>query len=191
VLTELTQPQTEQLVELAHRATAVLWVEPGTYEVSYTLIAIREKLRLHFHVVAPCTHQGRCGLLVPENERHWCHHFAPPPAGVFTDGAWARLAKLAGVDLHHLALSYLVLDKRPVPAAPPGTVRILGRPRVYKPYALLLACGADGVRERKLAQRTLPNEFKRLKKGICHPLQVWTCVRDDIVATAPWPPERG
>jgi ribosomal protein RSM22 (predicted rRNA methylase) len=181
VLTELTQPQTEQLVNLARQATAVLWVEPGTYEASYTLIAIREKLRADFHVVAPCTHQARCGLLAPENMRHWCHHFAVPPPEVFTDGNWVRFAKLAGVDLRSLPLSFLVLDKRPAPPLPPGTVRIIGRPRVYKPHVLLLGCDTAGVRERKLTRRALPGEFKRLKKGDGGALQVWRCAGEEIL----------
>lgn len=181
VLTELTQPQTEALVSLAGQATAVLWVEPGTYEVSCALVAIRERLRAHFNVVAPCTHQARCGLLAPENARHWCHHFAAPPPEVFMDGNWARFAKLASVDLRSLPLSFLMLDKRPAPPLPPGAVRVLGRPRVYKPHALLLGCDATGVRERKLTRRTLPDEFKRLKKGEGDALQVWRCAGEEIL----------
>ena len=173
VLTELTQPQVEELVTLATAATSVLWVEPGTFEASYTLVAVREKLREHFNVVAPCTHQNRCGMLTPENERHWCHHFASPPGDVFVDGNWSRFAKMTGVDLRDLPLSFLVMDKRPVVTLPEGAARVIGHPRVYKPHALLLGCDAAGVRERKLTKRALPEEFKRLRKGECDPLQVW------------------
>jgi hypothetical protein len=181
VLTELTPAQAEALADFAAQAAAVLWVEPGTYEASLTLISIRERLRERLNVVAPCTHQARCGILTPENERHWCHHFAPSPPEIFTDGNWARFAKLAGVDLRSLPLSFLVLDRRPVPALPPGATRIIGHPRVYRPHALLLGCDESGVRERQLTKRTLPDEFKRLKKGGCDPLQIWQCEGDEIV----------
>ena len=46
------------------------------------LIEVRERLREKFLLIAPCTHQAACGLLVPENERHWCHQFALPPSGI-------------------------------------------------------------------------------------------------------------
>ena len=183
VLTELNQAQTEELVALAAKASTVIWVEPGTYEVSYTLVAIREKLRGESNIVAPCTHQARCGLLAAGNERHWCHHFASPPSEIFQDGGWSRFANLTGIDLRDLPLSFLVLDKRPVPVLPAGAARVIGHPRIYKPHALLLGCDESGVRERKLTKRALPAEFKRLKKE-CDPLQVWEAEGDEIVSVA-------
>jgi len=143
-------------------AKSVIIVEPGTYEVSRRLIALRERLRGEFNVAAPCTHQAACGMLAADNERHWCHHFAPTPTEVFMDGDWVRFAKLAGIDLRSLPVSYLVLDRRPAPA---GGMRVIGRPRVYKAHALVLGCDADGVRERRVEKRTEPELYRRLKKG--------------------------
>jgi len=163
VLTELADTQLDELLGLAAHATAVIWVEPGTYNASRKLIDVRERLRNAFHMVSPCTHQAACGMLTPENERHWCHHFAPSPPEVFMDGNWARFAKIAGVDLRSLPLSYLVLDKRPVPET--AEVRVIGRPRVYKAHALLLGCDATGVREYRQTKREQPEEFRRLKKA--------------------------
>ena len=65
VLTELTPEQIEELLKLVETATTIVWVEPGTYEASLTLIAIREWLRSRVHVVAPCTHTARCGIQAP------------------------------------------------------------------------------------------------------------------------------
>jgi hypothetical protein len=180
VLTELTPEQTQALVELAATAQCVIWVEPGTYEASLTLIAVRERLRNVFQVVAPCTHQARCGILAPENERHWCHHFATPPPEVFTDSDWARLANLLGIDLRDLPVSFLVLDKRLAPALPTGAARIIGHPRVYKGHALLLGCEATGVSERRMMQRQFPAEFKGFRKGKHASLCQWRCQGDDI-----------
>jgi len=185
VLTELTPEQVEALGDFAAHATAVIWIEPGSYETSLTLISIRERLRGRLNVVAPCTHQARCGILAPENERHWCHHFAASPPEIFMDGNWARFAKLAGVDLRSLPLSFLVLDRRPSPPSPAGAARVIGHPRIYKPHALLLGCDEAGVCERRLTKRALPDEFKRLKAGKCDAIQAWRCEGDEIVEVKP------
>ncbi len=150
-------------------AKVVIIVEPGTYEVSRRLIALRERLRGEFNVVAPCTHQAPCGMLPAGNERHWCHHFAPTPTEVFMNGDWARFAKLAGIDLRSLPVSYLVLDRRPVPS---DGMRVIGRPRVYKAHALVLGCDADGVRERRIEKQTAPELYRQLKKGTADSLWV-------------------
>lgn len=187
VLTELTPEQVQALADFAATAQTVIWVEPGTYDASLTLIAVRERLRTRMNVIAPCTHQKRCGILAPENERHWCHHFAAPPAGVFTDGNWSKFANLMGIDLRDLPLSFLVLDQRPAPALPADATRVLGHPRVYKAHALLLSCDESGVCERKLTKRALPGEFKQLKKGAFAPLQIARSGGNELTALQPLP----
>jgi len=181
VLNELPPAQLDTLVDLAACATSVLWVEPGTYETSRMLIAVRERLRTKLNLIAPCMHSAGCGLLAPANGRHWCHHFASPPPGVFTDGDWARFANFTGVDLRDLPLSFLVLDRRPAPALPPGATRVIGHPRLYKPHALLLGCDAAGVAEKRLTKRAHPQTWRALKKGDYDPLQVWRTDEDEIV----------
>jgi ribosomal protein RSM22 (predicted rRNA methylase) len=185
VLTELKPEQTEMLLQLAQRARAVLWVEPGHYEASLTLIAVRERLRASFHLVAPCTQNARCGILHAGNEPHWCHHFAASPPEVFTDPHWGTFAKLAGVDLRSLPLSFLVLDQRPTPPLPSGALRVIGRPRVNKAEALLLGCDAGGVRERRLAQRDLPETFRGLKKGQHYSLAICRQEGERVLEIAP------
>ena len=189
VLTELTPEQTQLLADEALKAQCVLWVEPGTYESSLTLIAVRERLRSHFNIVAPCTHQERCGILTPENERHWCHHFASPPPEVFTDSNWARFAGMMGIDLRDLPLSFLVLDKRPVAALPVGAGRVIGHPRIYKGHALLLGCDTSGVRERTLTKRHFPEEFRAWRKGKADVLREWRCADHEIEESKPLLPE--
>lgn len=181
VLTELTPGQIESLVNFASGATSTIWVEPGTHESSLNLIAVRERLRDKMNIIAPCTHQAPCGILAPGNESHWCHHFASPPPEVFTDGNWARFGELAGVDLRSLPVSFLVLDRRPARPSPAGAVRVIGRPRVYKPHALVLTCDASGVSEKRLTKRRLPGFFRELKRRGCDPLQVWRCEGDEVV----------
>ncbi len=165
VLTELDASQTERLIEMALAATAVIWVEPGTHSASRALIDVREKLRQTFHVLAPCTHQGACGMLTTGNEHHWCHHFAKPPPHVFTDGDWARFAKMMEIDLRSVPLSYLVLDRREPHPLPAGAKRLIGRPRLNKVEASLFLCDAHGVREHKVTKRHAPEQFRAFKKG--------------------------
>jgi hypothetical protein len=124
-------------------------------------------------------------MLAPENERHWCHHFASPPPGIFTDSDWGRFAKIAGIDLRSLPLSFLALDQRPAPPLPAGAARLIGHPRVYKAHARLLGCDEAGVRDRQLAKRRLPGEFRRIKKGEPEVLQVWRCDGGEIVEARP------
>jgi len=182
VLTELSPAQTTDLLAQAARATAVIWVEPGTQIASGRLVAARERLRVDFRIVAPCPHQGPCGMLAPEAARHWCHHFAPSPPEAFMSSSWARFARIAGVDLRSLPLAYLVLDKRPAAPLPPGTVRILGRPRIQKAYALATSCEPDGIHERRVPKRTLPEEFRAMKRGDFAPLQTWQLDAGEVTA---------
>ena len=176
VVNELDDQGLDDLCILAGRATAVVAVEPGTKIASDRLVEFRERLRGEFQVIAPCLHQGACGL---RGSRHWCHHFATPPRTVFQDGNWARFAKLAGVDLRSLPVSYLVLDKRPVTVA--GNVRLIGAPRRHKGYALVLGCDAAGVREARLTQRKLPAAYRLARKGELAGRQWWQCAGTEIV----------
>jgi SAM-dependent methyltransferase len=182
VLTELSPKEVSGLLAQAARATAVIWVEPGTQIASGRLVAARERLRVDFQLVAPCPHQGPCGMLAPAAARHWCHHFAPSPPEAFMSSSWARFARIAGVDLRSLPLAYLVLDKRPAAPLPPGTVRILGRPRIQKAYALATSCEPDGIHDRRVMKRTLPEEFRAMKRGNFAPLQTWQLDGDEVTA---------
>jgi hypothetical protein len=165
VLNELPAGELLALRELAARATAILWVEPGTFEVSRALIAVREQLRERFRLVAPCTHQAGCGLLAPENARHWCHHFAPPPAGIHADSNWVKFGQRAGIDLRSLPYGFLALERRSSdPGAETGLARVIGEPRVYKGFAKVLSCDAGGVSELMVQRRDDPALFKRLKR---------------------------
>lgn len=176
VVTELDDRELDDLCTLAGNATAVIAVEPGTNAASRRLIEVRERLRAQFRVVVPCTHQQACGIA---GTRHWCHHFAAAPREVFRDGNWARFAKLAGVDLRSLPLSYLVLDKRAVSVA--GNVRLIGVPRVYKGFALMLGCDADGVTDRRVTQRKLPEVYRQARKGELATRQWWRCDGTEVL----------
>jgi hypothetical protein len=192
VLNELDETGGRELRRVIERADAVLWVEPGTHTDSRALIALREALRERFHVVAPCTHQAGCGLLEPEHARHWCHHFAAPPAGIMADSNWVRFAQRAGIDLRRLPHSFLVLERKGVRDPAPGLLpggwsRVLGEPRVYKGFSKLLTCQADGVRELELQKRVAPEVHRAFKDRRAPSLWQWRQEMRRIIALKPLP----
>ncbi|MEI6560606.1 MAG: small ribosomal subunit Rsm22 family protein [Verrucomicrobiota bacterium] len=165
VINELTPEALERLLVLVARAQTVLWVEPGTHDASRKLSAVREQLLARFRVIAPCTHQAACGMRVPGNERHWCHHFARVPGYVHTDSGWGRFAQTLEIDLSSVPFSCLVLDRRPAVAdADSREARVIGVPRHYKGYAKILSCQADGVNELVLQKRDASELLKAMKK---------------------------
>ena len=190
VLNELNEAAGHALRQVIDRAQAVLWVEPGAFADSRALIAMREALRGQFLVVAPCTHQAVCGMLAPDNERHWCHHFAAPPSGIMGDANWVRFAQRAGIDLRSLPYSFLVLERRglrePAPGAlPEGWSRVIGAPRVYKGFAKLLSCQEAGVQELELQKRDAPAVFKALKDRKAEALYRFGIEGDRVTSAQP------
>ncbi|HWA08948.1 MAG TPA: small ribosomal subunit Rsm22 family protein [Opitutaceae bacterium] len=166
VLNELAPAELAALRAVIGRASAVLWVEAGTRDVSRQLGALREELRRDFRVVAPCTHPGPCPILTPGNERHWCHHFAPPPSEIFANPDWVKFGQRAGVDLRSLPYCFLALDRAGRTAAngAEGWSRIIGRPEHFKPYARVLNCDATGLAELTIPKRNNPALYKELDR---------------------------
>jgi hypothetical protein len=194
VLNELDEIARAELAGLLARAQTVLWVEPGTHEVSRALVGWRERaVKEGFRAVAPCTHQAGCGLLTEGNERHWCHHFAEPPLNIYADSDWVKFGQRAGIDLRSLPYSFLVLDRRTA-VQEPGVSRILGDPRLYKGYAKIYNCSAEGVEDLTLQQRVDKVLFKSLKRAKGPLLYRWTREGDRITAAQPViapPPDSG
>lgn len=163
VINELDPTTVDRLIALARRALAVIWIEPGTPAESRRLIEVREKLTGIFECLAPCPHNNACGMLMPGNERHWCHHFARPSTEAFTSAGWARFAQRMSIDLRSLPYSHLVLDRRPVERTA-DAVRIIGAPREYSGLMKILRCREDGVSEVELQKRDSKPLWKRLQK---------------------------
>ena len=182
VVTELNDAGFAELLKLAGRAAAVVWVEPGTSGASARLIKAREILKETFYPVAPCLHRNQCGLLMAGHENDWCHFFATPPPEVYTDRDWRQFGKIMGIDLRSLPLSYLVLDRQAPGERPAGAVRILGKHRLYKGHALLDACDSTGVHERRFTKRTYPPFFRAMTKHKTNTLQQWTLEGNEITS---------
>lgn len=212
VLNELPPAARDELVALAARAAAVLWIEPGTHADGRALASVRDILRARHRIIAPCTHRENCPLFAEANAREWCHFFAEPPRGVQNDPAWVRFAQRAGVDLRSQAYSCLVLESGagpapdlapstapsasvpsptaadsalPAPGSAPLPARALGRPEVFKPYARFLACDASGLHWLELPKRVDPALVKRLDKDPPVPLFALTHDGKRISAATP------
>jgi hypothetical protein len=189
VLNELSAASRAELLALAARSDAVIWVEPGTHAVSRDLAGLRDQLRDRFDLIAPCTHANHCPLFDAQNERHWCHFFARAPGGIYADPNWVRFGQQAGVDLRSLPYSFLVLEKKNLRAAsallPPDASRVLGRPRVHKAHADLLACDSTGLNDLKLFKRPNPALYKQLDRNPPLPLYRWQRDGDKITAAEP------
>ncbi len=171
VLNELPEPARAELLRLAQRAEAILWVEPGTHVVSRQLGRWREQFRAAgYGVVAPCTHALPCPMFAPENERHWCHFFAPPPPELYADSNWVTFGQRAGIDLRSLPYCFLALERSQANATPRSEdaegpmSRVIGRPEHFKPYARVLSCDATGLTELELPKRADPALFKQLDR---------------------------
>ncbi len=154
VLNELDPAGLNTLRALARTAGEILWVESGSHADSRLLVdEIREPLRTTHHVIAPCTHSESCGLLTPDNARHWCHTFAKPPSMIFQDAGWSQFSRELQIDLRSLPYSFVAMTAHPTEPHPPRLARIIGRPRKYKGYQKALRCNADGVEEIRFQKR--------------------------------------
>jgi hypothetical protein len=191
VLNELDADAATDLRATIASAQAVIWIEPGTADVAGSLVAWREQLCGDFNVVYPCPHQSKCGMLAPANGRDWCHHFASPPPTVGGDSNWVKFGQRMGIDLRSLPYSGLVLDRRPMatPAAPEDTVsgRIIGRPKVSKPFARFLGCDETGVSRLELPKRVAPKLVKKLDRPGATRRAVWSHDNNIITRFQPDP----
>ena len=170
VLNELRPETLSEIRALADRSRAVIWTEPGAHGTSRALGALRDAWLGAFRVVAPCTHANPCPILGHGNERHWCHHFAAPPRGIFADANWVKFGQRAGIDLRSLPYSFLALDRDWDPRGG-GLSRIIGRPEPLKPYVRFLNCDADGLAELMVTRRTdaaLCKELERTKRPLVY-----------------------
>ena len=175
VLNETDDAAAHRLIGAARRAEEILWVEAGTHADSRRLIAVREELRAEFDIVAPCTHAARCGMLVPENAAHWCHHFANAPSEASRDARWAQFGRELGIDMRSLPYSFLVLARRGARAPEErGLSRIIGRPRDEKGHFDVLSCSEEGVEDLMAQKRDVPELSKQLRKGRAPAVQRWT-----------------
>lgn len=167
VLGELDDSTLERLTATAERARAIVWVEPGSHDVSRRLGALRERWRSAFSIAAPCPHREACGVFAAGAENHWCHSFAPTPIGAHQDRLWAEFSRHLGIDLRALPYSFFAMERAPA-SAPAATshesVRIIGRAEFSRPGARFFMCTKDGIKNGEARTRENADFVKRLEK---------------------------
>ena len=189
VINELDAQGLSRLLALARRAGEVIWVEAGAHEESRKLSRVRAELLAQgpdFVAVAPCTHQGACGMLTTTNERHWCHHFAHAPSEIFQSARWQQFSQELNIDLRSLPFSFLVLQRRrPSEPIAPGFSHTIGQPREFKGHDKVLSCQAEGLNEFILQKRDAPELMRTIRKGIQTPVYRWTLNDNKIIGAEP------
>jgi ribosomal protein RSM22 (predicted rRNA methylase) len=123
----------------------LLVVEPGTPAGYARIIELRAQLiAAGAHVAAPCPHDGRCPLQLPD----WCHFTQRLP----------RLRahmQLKGAELPYEdeKFSYVVLTRKPVTQR---FARVLAQPIVSKVEVSAKLCTPDGLEIAKVPHRDKP-----------------------------------
>lgn len=174
VVGELNDNELVRLAEMAATAEELIWVEPGSREISRRLSSVREILQQTGHqFIGPCTHQNACPMLEQVNERHWCHFFARPPMEVFQSAFWRRFSEEVEVDLRGLPYSYLASSRLQPSPVPPDTERLIARPVELKAHSRLLCCGSEGLNDRIFQKRTAPDLYRRIIKKSLDGAFVW------------------
>jgi Mitochondrial small ribosomal subunit Rsm22 len=196
VVGELTDGELAKLAAFAATAEELIWVEPGSRDISRRLGSVREVLLAAGHsFAAPCTHDLPCPVFARENERHWCHFFAKPPPEIFQSAFWREFSERVEVDLRSLPYSFLA-SSRLLPAEhPSGAERMIGHARELKAHCQLLCCGTSGLNERTLQKRDEPDLYRRITKRGLDGLFTWKfdperpgrvvggCCLDDVTAS--------
>lgn len=167
VVGELSDDELSRLAAFAATAEELIWVEPGSKEISRRLGSIRAVLQAGGHtLMGPCTHQNPCPMLTPENTGHWCHFFAQPPTEVYQSAFWRQVSEQVQIDLRGLPYSYLAGSRLQPQLMPADAERLIGRPRESKAHCRLLCCGPEGLIERVLQKRSDPQLYRQIvKKG--------------------------
>jgi hypothetical protein len=166
VLSELSDTELHELATLAARASEVIWVEPGSHELSRKLGSVRNIfINAGHHLIAPCVHNQPCPMFEQKNSHDWCHFFAPPPTEIFQSSLWHEASRELGIDLRSLPYSYLAFSRHHHPSAIGSKERLIGYPRALKAHGKILCCGTSGLCERTLQKRDNPALFKRLIKN--------------------------
>ncbi len=119
-------------------------VEPGTVNGFQRILQCRDVLIAGgAHIIAPCSHEGRCALA---HDSRWCHF-----AARLARSRDHMIAKDASVPFEDEKFSYLVAGKGFADVA--RGRRILATPKVSKASVTLTLCAPDRPEERTIARR--------------------------------------
>lgn len=141
-LTELDELDAAAFLE---RSPNLLIVEPSTRDDGRRLSEFRDRLiAAGAFAWAPCTHQGRCPLIL-NSATDWCHDRVAVEGGAFGDPPWrAALERFLPIKNRTLTMSYLYISTRRPPAGVDGAyARLTGDPQVEKGKTRQLFCRGE------------------------------------------------
>jgi len=185
VLSELQEEESQELANLAATADEIIWVEPGSHDISRMLGSLRSIfIEAGHHLIAPCVYENSCPMLQPKHERDWCHFFAQPPSEIFQSSFWHEASRQLSIDLRSLPYSYLAFSRSWKPSHSPDTERLIAHPRALKAHGKLLCCGSSGLCERSIQKRDNPALFKRLIKNQEEGAFAWKLDSSELILDA-------
>lgn len=157
VLNELDETMRQNVVKQLFDAAnqMLLIVEPGTPVAYQSLKKIREQLiDLGGYVVAPCTHNNKCGL----EENDWCHFTTR-----IARSQIHKQLKSGDVPYEDEKFSYLAVVKKPVKQA---NYRILRHPFFEKGKVTMRLCSKEGIVQKEFKKRD-GDIYKKARKAKC------------------------
>lgn len=137
-----------------HAGDVIMIIEPGTTAGYHNILMAREYfLHRGASVIAPCIHNGTCGL----GENDWCHFSCRLQRNKIQ-----KFVKNGDAPYEDEKFSYIIVSKSVVEAN--QDMRIIRHPIINKGYVDLKVCSSDGIRDVKVTARDKAL-FKIVKKA--------------------------
>ena len=155
MINELPEVEKEIAIEKLWNATnkLLIIIEPGTPTGFKNILKVRRKLlKDGGYIVAPCIHQGECGI----SKDDWCAFYTR----LFRSSVHKK-AKNGELGYEDEKFSYISFSK--VPVKIDGN-RILRHPQIYKGYVNVKLCTKDGIKEKKYSKKD-GEIYKKVRKS--------------------------
>ena len=155
VINELTKTDREKAVLKMWETTNNLLViiEPGTPDGFKHILEAREiLLAKKAHIIAPCTHDGKCPIN-PE-EDWWSFYVRVARSGIH------RQAKKGELGYEDEKFSYIAFSKETVSA---NGARILRHPQINSGFVKVKLCTEKGIEEKTFSKKD-KDIYKKVKK---------------------------
>lgn len=135
-------------------SNVIMIIEPGTQVGYNNILTAREYLiKKGASVIAPCTHNGICGL----EEEDWCHFSCR-----LQRNKLEKYVKKGDAPFEDEKFSYIIVSKNKVNNM--NLKRIIRHPIIDKGYINLKICSADGIRDDKITSKNTA-AYKFAKKA--------------------------
>jgi len=154
VINELTEADRQKAIIKMWNATngVLVLIEPGTPEgFSHILQARKMLLEQGANIIAPCTHNGKCGIA----EEDWCSFYTR-----VTRSKMQKQAKKGELGYEDEKFSYIAFSKTPVNQS---DAVILRHPQINSGYVKVKLCTENGIQEKTYSKKD-KEIYKRIKK---------------------------